>query len=207
MNIGNATRGWFESEAPQHPNQSPWVVNCTNGYTSIVWLPNTATPSNVSVVVGSGGGVDPAALAADLIRNVPVPQIEIGVNPTPGLVALPSWFWIEGYDGAPITATESLQGVTVDVQITPTSYRWTFGDGATLQTTSRGRAYPTESDIRHTYEQSSLVAGGKFPVKVEMTFSVRYRVDGGAWQSLDPISRSFTAEYPVRQVQSILTGS
>jgi hypothetical protein len=32
-------------------------------------------------------------------------------------------------------------------------------------------------------------------------------VDGGAWESLEPISRSFTADYPVQQLQSILTGS
>jgi hypothetical protein len=205
MNIGNATRSWFEGEAPQHPNQSPWVVNCTNGYTNIVWLPNTASSSNVSVVVDTSGAVDPVAVAADLLDHVPVPQIKIGVNPAPGLVALPSWFWIEGYNGAPITASESLASTTVEVQITPTSYRWTFGDGAKLETSSLGRAYPATSDIRHTYEQSSLAVGGKFTVTVEVTFNARYRISGGAWQALDPISRSFTAPYPVQQLQSILT--
>jgi hypothetical protein len=206
MNIGNATRSWFESEAPQHPNQSPWVVNCTNGYTNIVWLPNTASSSNVSVVVDPGGSsVDPVALAAELLDQVPVPDIEIGVNPAPGLVAMPSWFWIEGYDGAPITTSRSLAGVTVEVQITPTSYRWSFGDGAKLETTSLGRPYPATSEIRHTYEQSSLAAGGKFTVTVDLTFSARYRVSGGVWQSLEPISRSFTSPYPVQQLQSILT--
>ena len=206
MNIGNATRSWFESEAPQHPNQSPWVVNCTNGYTNIVWLPNTASSSNVSVVVDTGGAtVDPVALAAELLDQVPVPTIEIGVNPAPGLVAVPSWFWIEGYDGAPITASQSLAGVKVEVQITPTAYRWTFGDGAKLETTSLGKAYPATSDIRHTYQQSSLAAGGKFTVTVMLEFSARYRVSGGAWQSLEPIARFFTAAYPVQQLQSILT--
>jgi hypothetical protein len=205
MNIGNATRSWFEGEAPLHPNQSPWVVNCTNGYTNIVWLPNTASSSNVAVVVDTSGSVDPVALAADLLDHVPVPEIEIGVNPAPGLVALPSWFWIDGYDGGPISATESLAGVTVEVEIKPTSFNWAFGDGAKLQTTSLGRPYPPVSDIRHTYEQSSLAAGGSFTVTVELTFSARYRVSGGAWQTLDPISRSYTSAYPVQQLQSILT--
>jgi hypothetical protein len=205
MNIGNATRSWFESEAPQHPNQSPWVVNCTNGYINIVWLPNAASSSNVTVVVDTGAAVDPVAVAANLLDQVPVPTIKIGVNPAPGLVALPSWFWIEGYDGAPITISRSLASVTVEVQITPTSYRWSFGDGAKLETTTLGRPYPATSEIRHTYEQSSLAAGGKFTVTVDLTFSARYRVSGGAWQSLDPISRSFTSPYPVQQLQSILT--
>ena len=205
MNIGNATRSWFEGEAPQHPNQSPWVVNCTNGYMNIVWLPNAASSSNVSVVVDTSGAIDPVVLAADLVDQLPVPAIKIGVNPAPGLVALPSWFWIEGYDGAPITISRSLASVTVEVQITPTSYRWSFGDGAKLETTTLGRPYPATSEIRHTYEQSSLAAGGKFTVTVDLTFSARYRVSGGAWQGLDPISRSFTSPYPVQQLQSILT--
>ena len=76
-----------------------------------------------------------------------------------------------------------------------------------MNTVSLGRPYPQASDIRHSYEQSSLSAGGAFPVTVEISFSVRYRVDGGAWQPLDPISRSFTAAYPVQQLQSVLTGS
>ena len=205
MNIGNATRSWFEGEAPQHPNQSPWVVNCTNGYINIVWLPNTASSSNVTVLVDTDAAVDPVAVAADLLDQVPVPTIKIGVNPAPGLVALPSWFWIEGYDGAPITSSRSLSGVTVEVQITPTSYRWSFGDGAKLETLTLGRPYPATSEIRHTYEQSSLAVGGKFTDTVDLTFSVRYRVSGGAWQGLEPISRSFTSPYPVQQLQSILT--
>jgi hypothetical protein len=207
MNIGNATRAWFEDEAPNHPDSTPWVVNCTNGYFDVVWLPNTATDSSVSVVVVQDDAVDPLLLAADILENVPVPDISIGVNPAPGLVALPSWFWIEGYDGSPIVESVALAGVTVDVEITPTTYAWTFGDGAELQTASMGRAYPQQSEIRHIYEQSSLVASGAYTLTVEITFAVRYRVDGGAWESLEPISRSFTADYPVQQLQSILTGS
>ena len=120
---------------------------------------------------------------------------------------MPAWFWIEGYDGSPIRTSDTLGGTTVEVEITPTNYAWSFGDGATMNTVSLGRPYPQASDIGHSYEQSSLSAGGAFPVTVEISFSVRYRVNGGAWQPLDPISRSFTAAYPVQQLQSVLTGS
>ncbi len=206
MNIGNATREWFEQEAPLHPGESPWIVRCDNGYFAIVWLPVDTAPADVEIVVIQGDSVDPATVAAELLDHVPVPDIVIGVNPTTGLVAVPSWFWIEGYDGAPIIASDTLADVTVEVEITPTAYRWSFGDGATLQTTSLGQAYPQESDIRHTYEQSSLSVGGAFAVTVEITFSARYRVNGGPWEPLDPITRAFTAAYPVQQLQSILTG-
>jgi hypothetical protein len=206
MNIGNATREWFERESALHPDQAPWVVQCDNGFMSIVWLPLDVEASEVSVVVVQGDPVDPASVAAELLDHVPVPAITVGVNPEVGLVALPSWFWVEGYDGLPITASDTLGGTTVEVEITPTRYRWTFGDGATVESTSLGQRYPEESDIRHTYEQSSLGVGGAFPVSVEITFSARYRVDGGPWESLDPITRSFTTAYPVQQLQSILTG-
>jgi len=206
MNIGNATREWFERESALHPGEAPWVVRCDNGFMSIVWLPIDVEASEVSVVVVHGDSVDPASVAAELLDHVPVPAITVGVNPEVGLVALPSWFWVEGYDGLPITASDTLDGTTVEVEITPTSYRWSFGDGATLESTSLGQRYPEESDIRHTYEQSSLSVGGAFPVSVEIIFSARYRVDGGAWQPLDPITRAFTTAYPVQQLQSILTG-
>jgi hypothetical protein len=206
MNIGNATREWFEQEAPLHPGELPWIVRCDNGFFGIVWLPVDTQPADINIVVVQGDSVDPATVAAELRDQVPVPNIAIGVNPTTGLVAVPSWFWIEGYDGAPIVASDTLGDVTVEVEITPAGYRWSFGDGATLETTTLGQAYPQESDIRHTYEQSSLGVGGSFAVTVKITFSARYRVNGGPWQPLEPITRSFTAAYPVQQLQSILTG-
>jgi len=205
MNIGVGMREWFEREAPLHPGQAPWIVRCDNGFFGVVWLSTDVGPADIQIVVVRGDAVDPAAMAAALLDHVPVPDITIGVNPATGLVAVPSWFWIEGYDGSPIVASDTLGGVTVEVEITPTGYRWYFGDGAALETTSLGQPYPQPSDIRHTYEQSSSV-GGSFAATVEIAFSARYRVDGGAWQPLDPITRSFTAAYPVQQLQSILTG-
>lgn len=206
MSIGNATRDWFEQESALHPGEAPWIVWCNDEFIGIVWLPIAIEPQDIQIIVVPGSSVDPASIAAELRDQVLVPDITVGVNPQVGLVAMPAWFWIEGYDGAPIRTSDTLGGTTVEVEITPTSYRWSFGDGATLTTTSLGQPYPQVSDIRHTYEQSSLSAGGAFPVTVEISFSVRYRVDGGPWQPLDPITRSFTAAYPVQQLQSILTG-
>ena len=207
MSIGNAMLEWFENEAPLHPGETPWIVWCNDEFIGIVWLPIAIEPPDIQIIVVPGSSVDPVSIAAELRDQVLVPDITVGVNPDVGLVAMPAWFWIEGYDGSPISTSETLGGTTVEVEITPTSYRWSFGDGAAMNTLSLGRPYPQASDIRHTYEQSSLSAGGAFAVMVEISFSVRYRVDGGAWQPLDPISRSFTASYPVQQLQSVLTVS
>jgi hypothetical protein len=171
----------------------------------VVWIPQDTDPADVEIVIVPGVTVDPTSVAAALLDHVPVPNVTLGVNPDVGLVAVPSWFWVEGYDGSPITASDTLGATTVEVEIAPTGYRWDFGDGTELTTTSLGQPYPAESDVRHIYEQSSLSAGGAFSLTLEITFSARYRVNGGPWVPLDSIARSFTAAYPVQQLQSILT--
>ena len=206
MNIGQATLNWFLEEAPKHPGEAPWVVRCDDGFFAIVWLPINTEPADIDIVVGPAEPVDPVTIAAELLDHVPVPNITIGSNPDVGLVALPSWFWVTGYDGSPIMTSDTLGDVTVEVEVTPTGYRWSFGDGATLETSSLGQAYPETSDIRHTYEQSSLGTSGAFAVTVDIGFSVRYRVNGGDWEPLKPISRSFSDAYSVQQLQSVLTG-
>lgn len=207
MNIGNSLSAWFQKEAPLHPGAAPWTVLCSDGFFAVVWIPSDAASSgNVSVVVTAGGAVDPVSVAMELLNHLPIPDIAIQANPSTGLVALPSWFWADGYDGAAIASSDALGSVSVDVEVKPLTYRWSWGDGSTLETVSLGQPYPAPSDIEHVYEQSSLAAGGAYRVAVEVTFSAKYRVNGGGWQPLDPISRSFTTDYPVQQLQSVLTG-
>jgi hypothetical protein len=89
-----------------------------------------------------GPTVDPFQLALSARDRLPVPQGGIEANPTRSLVGLPTFFWYSGYDGRPLTRTTSAFGVTVEVEATPTDYRWTFGDGASLTSEGLGRAYP-----------------------------------------------------------------
>ncbi len=207
MTGGLDVLAWLMAEAPLHPGAVPWTVQCSDGFFGVVWVPTDADPANVKVVVGPADPIDPGTIAAELRDHLPVPHVTISANPNVGLVALPSWFWVDGYDRSPIRASDTLGGVTVEVEIAPQHYSWSFGDGTTLKTTSPGRPYPAESDVRHAYEQSSLGAGGAFAVTVEISFSARYRVNGGAWQSLDAITRSLTRDYPVQQLQSVLTNN
>lgn len=207
LNIGNASAsGWFGAQAPDRPGEAPHALYCDGNFQGVIWLPTTTNASNVRVVEEPGGpSVDPLTLARGLLDQIPLPTIRLRFNPDTGLVALPSWFWIEGYDGEPIRRLSRLGNYVVEVELAPSSYRWSFGDGATLATKSVGKPYPQESDVRHTYERSSLGAGGSFAVTMELTFLVRFRVNGGGWQTLAPIARSYSAPYPVQQVQSILT--
>jgi len=207
MNIGHALSAWLQEQAPLHPGASPWTVVCDDGYFEVVWIPRDAvTSGNVQVIVLDGATVDPVTIALELLNHLPIPDIAIEANPATGLVALPSWFWIDGYDGSAIRSSDALSGVEVDVEIRPLSYRWSFGDGTTAETTSLGQRYPAESDIQHVYELSSLTAGGAYNITVEVTFAAQYRVNGGAWEALDPIARSFSNDYRVQQLQSVLVG-
>lgn len=205
-NIGNASFSGFQAAAAAHPGQTPYVLYCDGVFQGIVWLPATTDPSTVRVQTDFGDAVDPASLARTLLEQVPMPPIRLAVNPATGLVALRSWFWVEGYDGAPIRHAATLAAVTVEVELTPTGYSWDFGNGESHRTTSLGQAYPRESDIGMTYERSSLQTTGGYPVAMAVSFSVRFRVNAGAWQSLPPVSRAFATLYPVQQVQAVLTG-
>jgi len=198
---------WYQAEQAAHPGHVFGSVSCDDGFFAFIWIPvGTPAGGNVQVVFVDDEGVDPEVVALELLNHLPIPDIAIEANPAIGLVALPSWFWIDGYDGAPIGSSDALPGVAVDVQVEPLAYRWSFGDGTTVETTSLGKRYPAESDIRHVYEQSSLTAGGAYSITVEVTFAARYRVNGGAWEALEPITRVFSDDYPVQQLQSVLTG-
>ncbi len=197
---------WYQQGLRDHPNHVLGSVRCDDGFFSSIWIPTGTPTGNVQVVFVDGDAIDPVSVALELLNHLPIPDIAIEANPSIGLVALPSWFWIDGYDGSPISSSDALPGVTVDVEIEPLVYRWSFGDGTTAETTSLGQRYPAESDIRHVYEQSSLAAGGAYSITVEVTFAARYRVNSGAWEPLDPITRLFSNDYPVQQLQSVLVG-
>lgn len=168
--IGNASVAWAVAGAAANPGRTPYAVYCDGGLVGIVWLPASTEPGSVRIVIEPGGAVDPRELAQSLLERIPLPPIAIGVNPLVGLVALASWFWVDGYDGAPIRMVASLGGVTVEVELTAQRYHWQFGDGAEVTSAaSLGRRYPEPSDLRHTYEQSSLRAGGAYRLGLEVT--------------------------------------
>jgi hypothetical protein len=127
------------------------------------------------------------------------------MNPSLGLVALPGWFWAEGYNGAPLGGSATVAALTVAVQVQPISYTWSFGDGATLVSQDLGQPYPTQSDIQHTYQFSSLHFSSGFPIHLTIQFTATYSVNGGPGQPLASMTRTYAASYRVQELQSILT--
>jgi hypothetical protein len=147
-----------------------------------------------------GPTVDPFQLALSARDRLPVPQGAIEANPTRSLVGLPTLFWYSGYDGRPLTRTVSAFGVTVEVQATPTSYRWAFGDGTSLTSEGLGRAYPARSPITHTYQ----TARPEVTVRCRFGFAVRWRTGGGPWASLPPLARTASTTLEVAESQTVI---
>jgi hypothetical protein len=151
------------------------------------------------------------------------------------MVAIPSWFWIEGYDGRPFGPPIGRMEVpaaigpqvpisplfpadcecreptylTVELRLQPVRFAWSFGDdSAPHLTRSLGPAYPQVSEIRHTYEYSSRVApGGGFSVQVNALYEAAFRVDGSEWESLGQVVAHPTiVRHEVRDLQTVLVG-
>ena len=140
-----------------------------------------------------------------------------------GLTGLPSWFWIEGYAGQPLTASTHIHldglpnrqagcpsgppaDMDVAVQATPIDYSWRFGDALSTSSTdaaSLGVPYPQKDGaITHQFEVTSSASGHPdgYTITTVAHFSVRYAADGGGWQPLTETDRQASLTYKVQQV-------
>jgi len=116
-------------------------------------------------------------------ERVPLPDSEVVIQPPGGktLVNLDTVFSTraEGF-----TRTVGLLGHRVDLDITPSEFRWVNGDGTVQVTDWAGRPWregtPLADLITHRYDDA---VHGLRP-RVDTTWSARYRVDGGAWRDV-----------------------
>ncbi len=127
-----------------------------------------------------------AAQIRSAVREIPMPALEVRVQPGERtLVNVPTIFYTE-----PRAVRESvtLLGRRIEVEATASSYRWHHGDGSSQQTRDPGAAHPHES-VTHAYEHTA----DRVSPRVDVTYSVRYRVDGGPWT---PLGEDLTAAGP-----------
>ena len=75
--------------------------------------------------------------------------------------------------------TVTLLGHEVRLDARPVSFTWVHGDGTQDSTARPGRPYPAK-DVTHEYKQP----GNDLRARVDTTYRVRYRVDGGGWAEL-----------------------
>jgi len=218
---GGAVGGWT------FPITDPTQINGAAGNQSVAvttgWAP-----------VGPVPQIDPWTVARSAESEAPLPRISLKVNPDPGRVALPSWFWLEGYNGGVISWSKTEHAshtecrlnegvpecqsvddsVTVNLQATPRLYEWTFGDDVDNyarfdDAQGLGRAYTdpnTPSPVAHAYHMSSInyLQDGGYPLELRVTWAAAFSVNGGGSQGLPDVSQTYAARYQVRQIQSIV---
>jgi hypothetical protein len=140
-----------------------------------------------------------AAEAGRYVDEVVVPHVVIGANPAAlGLVGLPSWFWVEGWSGSVQAAPISAYGLTIDVRMSSGSVQWNFGDGTSMSG-DLGQPYPARSSVRHAFQRP-----GTFTVTAAIALAAEYRIDGGPWITLPPLTASAAAQHAVQERQAVL---
>jgi len=73
----------------------------------------------------------------------------------------------------------TLLGQSVDVEATPSSFTWHYGDGSSSTTSTPGAPYPAK-DITHEYVDAHTTVSAS----VDVTYTARFRVGNGAWQAI-----------------------
>jgi hypothetical protein len=106
------------------------------------------------------------------------PTSELRLQPPDGqtLINFDTNFFTD--NTTPTTRTVTLLGQRVEIEATPTSYTWDFGDGTSTTTSSPGAAYP-DLDVTHDYADP-----GRVSPSVATTYQGRYRINGGGWQQI-----------------------
>src|SRR6266542_3148398 len=194
--------------------------------------PSTPGRTTSFAPVGPVPHIDPWTLAVSAEHEAPPPPVTLKANPDPGVVAMPSWFWVAGYDGQVVTHSKTQHAshtecrlvtgvpdchtvddsVTVNVRLTPTRYTWNFGDGRTGSIQSYtpdeglGRPYTDAvhaSPVQWSYEFDSRDFPGGFPIELTITFSGVFQANGSGWQGLPNIDDSWTTGLVMRQVQTV----
>jgi hypothetical protein len=177
----------------QPPGTQVWRVSCPGRPDRLVVVPPR----------------DPASTGADAARRfvevVELPPTLLRANPgARGVVGIESWFWVEGYDGSPLTAAFSHFDGTVEVVVTLVldAVTWSFGD-ATSAPGDLGRAYPATSSVRHAYQRAS----GPTPYEVTATlvFSAAFSLNGAAPTALGTVTRRLTTTHAVVEAEAVRT--
>jgi hypothetical protein len=173
--------------------------------------------------------IAPRLFVTDVLEELPLPAASVRMNPDLGLVAVPTWFWVEGYNGRAFGVSRQVNipaaigddvpvedvarddprrrptSMSIAVTVRPSRYEWSFGDSSRIVTRTLGKPYPQTSDVKHTYEFSSLHSPAGFTVGLTIEFAAEYRINGGPAQALPPIRRSYESSYRVQEIQPVLT--
>lgn len=116
-------------------------------------------------------------LVLTALRRIGLPAVEAQTQPAgKTLVNFDTIFFAEPET---FTRTLTLLGQRVQVEAQPTRFTWHHGDGTTAATTTPGAPYPSKA-VTHEYTDAHRTV----QARVDVTYTARFRVNGGAWQDI-----------------------
>ncbi|TQL02063.1 hypothetical protein [Cellulomonas sp. SLBN-39] len=161
-----------------------------------MWRRERATPASpwgnwVQIDVGGCGADLLPELTAEDFRRLPIPAPVLTLQPDRGWV-LVNKETVVMTDPTPATLTTNLLGYDIQVEATPTTFTYDFGDGtAPLVTTSPGHAWP-DHDTAHVYGSP-----GTTSITLTTTWSGRYLIEGTTqWRDVDGTAQTTTTSTP-----------
>ena len=111
------------------------------------------------------------------IKKIGLPSLEINIQPNDEtLVNFDTIFFARPQ---PFRRNVNLLDYDIDLVATPVGFTWHHGDGTSHTTSKPGAPYPSKG-VTYRYQESAR----NLRPSVDVTYTVRYRVDGGAWQNL-----------------------
>jgi hypothetical protein len=140
----------------------------------------TAAPA-AAVAFAAGAPPAPPQVTPGLVltafREIGLPSLQAHTQPADKtLVNFPTIFYT---DPPRFARTVTLLGRQVDVVATPESYTWNHGDGSSMTTRSPGAPYPAQ-DVTYNYADAHTTV----LTSVDVTYTGRFRIDGGDWQEI-----------------------
>lgn len=130
-------------------------------------------------------------MVARAFQRVPLPRFRSVAQP--GAKTLVNFETIFHTRAEPLDRTLRLLGQRVDLTITPSRFRWVFGDGESSETSSPGAAYPSK-EIVHKYQQAHVTEEHH----VVITWTATYRLNGGPAQ---PVPGAITLAGPATELR------
>lgn len=146
--------------------------------------------------VGEGEGEGAPAFSIADFRRLPLPPGKLNIQPADGqvLINYPMNVYV---DARPVTLRTQVLGVGVEVEATPASYRWEFGDGGRLTTADPGGAYP-DMTTSHTYRHP-----GSQRVSLMTSYTGRFRVEGSrAWIPVEGVATVASPSVTVEVIEA-----
>jgi hypothetical protein len=130
-------------------------------------------------------------LVAHAFQRVPLPALRAITQPAAKtLINFDTIFYV---DAQPLHRTLNLLGQQVDLEITPSTFRWVHGDGTTTETHTPGAPYPAK-DVVHRYQQAHVTVSQH----VEVVWTARWSLNGGPYQDVDGTVTTVGPDTPLR---------